>query len=217
MPILGLSQQIFKKEAETLKQLGIEVAPSLKLTHAQAPRIMSVWDSLYDIGKKQQVNNVLSDQVWEILILQEIDWAKAQKNPKLITRLHYYLGHIYHSQKYFSKSIPIQLSILKSRQFLTKSQLQKTLSKLEKAYVQKNELEKALTIRKERLDAGFIENSFDLYQDFELYELALKELLLFENPNNIRVVAKYKYYKNIGILYLEMGKIDSARKYFTKA
>ena len=99
-------------------------------------------------------------------------------------KLKYYVAQLYHSQKLFSKSIPLQLSLLKESKFLSKSQLQKLYARLERGYIQTNELKKALEIRKQRLALGFAEGSYDLYADFELYELALKDFLSNAKPIN---------------------------------
>ena len=215
-PITLLGQKDNQKEILKLQQLGIIVDDQIQLNQPQANQIMAIWDSLYDIGKKLQVSNALSDKTWEILIQQELNWAKKQKNKQLTLRLQYYMAHIYHGQKLFSKSIPIQLQLIQSSTYLTKLQIQKTYAKLEKAYVQTNDLNKALQIRKERLRKGFTESSYDLYQDFDLPELALKDFLLYENPNQKKIIDQYRYFKMIGVLYFDIGKIDSAKKYFTK-
>lgn len=216
LPITLMGQKDNQKEILKLQQLGITVDARLQLSQPQANQIMAIWDSLYDIGKKVQVTNALSDTIWEQLIQQELNWAKKQKNKQHTLRLQYYLAHIYHGQKLFSKSIPIQIQLLQSSNYLTKLQIQKTYAKLEKAYIQTNDLNKALRIRKERLRKGFTESSYDLYQDFDLPELALKDFLLYENPNQKKIIDQYRYFKMLGVLYFETGKIDSAKKYYTK-
>ncbi|MEY4278054.1 MAG: hypothetical protein RL377_58 [Bacteroidota bacterium] len=216
IPLSIMGQKDFSKEKSKLDALGISVDANLRITNSQANRIMFVWDSIYDIGKKQQINYVLNDSIWEQLIIQEISRAQQKNQAQLKTRLHYYLAHIYHSRKLYTKSIPIQLQLIKVKQYLTKQQLQKTYTKIEKAYVLTNQLNKALAIRKLRLSFGMTEGSYDLYQDFELHELALKDFLLYEHLKNYKKeVDQYRYYKILGNLYFELGKIDSARKYFT--
>lgn len=215
-PFTIRAQKMYSREKATLHQLGIEVDSLLNLDHSQANRIISIWDSLYDIGKKQQINNVLSDSIWIQLLQQELKWTVKNNLKKTNTRLKYYVAHIYHSQKQFSKSIPICIELLSLQQYLTKLQIKKTYTKLERAYVLTNQLNKALSIRKQRMKLKYTESSYDLYQDFELYELALKEFLWFEKIENYRsIVDKYKYYKIIGNLYFDLGKIDSARKFYT--
>lgn len=197
-----------------LAQMGYRVDSKMQSDRPQAIRLMAIWDSLYDIGKKLQITNTLPDTIWEQLILQEINWATVNKDIKNSTRLHYYLAHIYHANKLFSKSVPIQIKLLQSNGYLTKIQLQKTYTQLEKAFVQTNEFARALAIRKERLKKGLAASSYDLYQDFELHELAINEFLNYENPKREKIVDQYKYYRILGVLYFENGKIDSARKYF---
>lgn len=216
VPYLSIGQKYHSKEMAKLLELGLNVDTNLLLNRSQAPKLMAIWDSLYDIGRKQQVNNVLSDSIWEKLFLHEIQYSTLNPNQKIQTKLHYYLAHIYHSQKRFAKSIPIQIQIIKNKQFLSKEQIQKTYNKLERAFIQTNNLKKALIIRKERVAFGFVESFYDLYLDFELYELALEEFLSsVQLENKKKIVDQYKYYKIIGNLYLEVKKIDSARKYFT--
>ncbi len=197
-----------------LEQMGYRVDSKMQTDQPQAIRLMAIWDSLYDIGKKLQITNTLPDTIWEQLFLQEINWANRNKDIKNSTRLHYYLAHIYHANKLFSKSVPIQIKLLQSNGYLTKIQLQKTYTQLEKAFVQTNEFASALAIRKQRLKKGLAASSYDLYQDFELHELAINEFLNYENPKRKKIIDQYKYYRILGVLYFENGKIDSARKYF---
>ncbi len=197
-----------------LEQMGYRVDSKMQTDQPQAIRLMAIWDSLYDIGKKLQITNTLPDTIWEQLFLQEINWANRNKDIKNSTRLHYYLAHIYHANKLFSKSVPIQIKLLQSNGYLTKIQLQKTYTQLEKAFVQTNEFASALATRKQRLKKGLAVSSYDLYQDFELHELAINEFLNYENSNREKIVDQYKYYRILGVLYFENGKIDSARKYF---
>ncbi|MFM1840793.1 MAG: hypothetical protein RIR47_842 [Bacteroidota bacterium] len=216
MPLIVLGQKEHSKDIYSLRKLGVNIDSNLHLSYSQSSRIIAIWDSVYEIGKKQQINNVLSDAAWEQILLQEINWASSKQQIKLNTRLQFYLAQVYHSQKLFSKSIPIQERLIASKQYLTTTQFQKTLTRLEKAYVQTNNLYKALAIRKQRLKMGFIESSYELYTDFELYDLALQEYLAFEKITpKTKMVDQYKHYRVLGNLYLELGKIDSARKYYS--
>lgn len=216
MPLIVLGQKEHSKDINSLRKLGVKIDSNLHLSYSQSNRIIAIWDSVYEIGKKQQINNVLSDAAWEQILLQEIYWASSKQQIKINARLQFYLAQVYHSQKLFSKSIPIQERLIASKQYLTTNQFQKTLTRLEKAYVQTNNLYKALAIRKQRLKMGFIESSYELYIDFELYDLALQEYLAFEKITpKTKMVDQYKHYRVLGNLYLELGKIDSARKYYS--
>jgi len=216
IPLLIMGQKTNEKDIAKLRKLGVSIDTNLRLNYSQSNRIISIWDSIYDIGKKQQINNVLTDYAWEQLLLQEIDWATTSKQNKLTARLQFYLSQVYHSQKLFSKSIPLQEKLLQSKQDLNPNQFQKTLARLEKAYVQTNNLHKALAIRKQRLKMGLTDSFYELYADFELFDLALKEFLAFEKITpTTKMVDQYKHYRIIGNLYFELGKIDSARKYYS--
>lgn len=211
------SQKDKVNEAIILQKLGLDIEKNLTQNKSQAKRLIFVWDSIYDIGRKQQLNNLLSDSTWIDLFLNEINIAKAAKKHPLEIKLKYFVAQLYHSQKLFSKSIPLQLSLLKESKFLSKSQLQKLYARLERGYIQTNDLKKALEIRKQRLALGLAEGSYDLYADFELYELALKDFLSNAKPiKDLKAVDVYKYYKIIGNYYFELGKLDSARKYFNE-
>ncbi|MFZ9418709.1 MAG: tetratricopeptide repeat-containing sensor histidine kinase [Sediminibacterium sp.] len=216
LPLIVLGQKENSKDINNLRKLGVNIDSNLHLSYSQSNRIIAIWDSVYEIGRKQQINNVLSDKAWEQILLQEINWASSKQQVTLNARLQFYLAQVYHSQKLFSKSIPIQEKLIASKQYLTANQFQKTLTRLEKAYVQTNNLYKALAIRKQRLKMGFIESSYELYTDFELYDLALQEYLAFEKITpKTKMVDQYKHYRVLGNLYLELGKMDSARKYYS--
>ena len=211
------SQKDKVNEETILLSLGIKPNQDPLRNKSQAKRLIFVWDSIYDIGRKQLLNNLLTDSTWEQLFLNEIKIAKTANKQELEVKLNYYIAQLYHSQKLFSKSIPLQLSLLKESQYLSKSQLQKIYARLEKGYIQTNELKKALEIRKQRLVLGFAEGSYDLYADFELYELALKDFLSNAKPiKDLKAVDVYKHFKIIGNYYFELGKLDSARKYFNE-
>ena len=216
IPLFVMGQKTNEKDIVNLRKLGVSIDTNLRLSYSQSNRIIAIWDSVYNIGRKQQINNVLTDYSWEQLLVQEIYWATTRKQIKLKARLQFYLSQLYHSQKLFSKSIPLQEQLLQSKQHLNPNQHQKTLARLEKAYVQTNNLNKALAIRKLRLKMGLTESSFELYTDFELYDLALKEFFAFEKITpTTKMIDQYKYYRIIGNLYFELGKIDSARKYYS--
>ena len=216
IPLFVMGQKTNEKDIAKLRKLGVSIDTNLRLSYSQSNRIISIWDSVYDIGKKQQINNVLTDHSWEQLLLQEIYWATSRKQIKITSRLQFYLSQVYHSQKLFSKSIPLQEKLLESKQYLYPNQVQKTLARLEKAYVQTNNLHKALAIRKQRLKMGLSNSFYELYADFELFDLALKEFLAFEKITpTTKMVDQYKHYRIIGNLYFELGKIDSARKYYS--
>lgn len=148
LPICSIGQTDKYKSLATLNKIGLKVDSNFLLTFSQANQLMNAWDSLYEIGKKIQVANTLPDEIWESCIQQEINWAKAQNKTKLYNQLHYYLAHLYHSQKLYSKSIPIQEQLIHKDRHLSKLQLKKTYAKLEKAYLLTNQIDKALVIRK---------------------------------------------------------------------
>ena len=116
IPLFIMGQKTNEKDIAKLRKLGVSIDTNLRLNYSQSNRIISIWDSVYDIGKKQQINNVLTDHAWEQLLLQEIDWATTSKQTKLTARLQFYLSQVYHSQKLFSKSIPLQEKLLQSKQ-----------------------------------------------------------------------------------------------------
>jgi hypothetical protein len=90
LPLFANSQKAYTKAAITLKTLGLNVDSNLNLPFSQAKQLMSVWDSLYDIGKKIHITNTLSDPIWLNLLEQEIESAKAQQDTKTIHQLNYY-------------------------------------------------------------------------------------------------------------------------------
>jgi hypothetical protein len=97
-PLYVNSQTANQKAARTLKELGLVVDSNLRLPYSQASQLMTIWDSLYDIGKKIHITNTLSDPIWLKIIEQEIEWAKAHQDTKILHQLNYYKGQIYHSQ-----------------------------------------------------------------------------------------------------------------------
>ena len=75
------SQKDKVNKAIILEKLGLDLEKNLTQNKSQAKRLIFVWDSIYDIGRKQQLNNLLSDSTWMDLFLNEINITKSTIPP----------------------------------------------------------------------------------------------------------------------------------------
>jgi hypothetical protein len=68
LPITMMAQNSkFDKQQNSvskLAQMGYKVDSKIQSDRSQGIRLMAIWDSLYDIGKKLQITNTLPDTIW---------------------------------------------------------------------------------------------------------------------------------------------------------
>ncbi len=158
----------------------------------------------------------LSGSEWEKLLEKQYQFALSTGDSYLKIRLSYHLAGIYHNQAKFDKNLPLLEFIHPYINTFKVAEQRFTLIRLEEVYRSKNEIAKAIEIRKERIAKKFINTFWEIYRDCRLYDDAIKDFKLFEPiPETGNHGHWFRYYERIGDLYFESNKMDSARKYFT--
>lgn len=158
----------------------------------------------------------LTGPIWERLIEKQYQYALASKDLNLKIRLSYHLAGFYHNEAKFDKNLPLLLFIHPYINTFNVEEQRFVLIRLEEVYRSKNEIAKAIEIRRERIAKKFINTFWEIYRDCRLYDDAIKDFKLFEPiPDADSHGKSFRYYERLGDLFFESNKIDSARKYFT--
>jgi hypothetical protein len=53
IPLFVMGQKTNEKDIAKLRKLGVSIDTNLRLSYSQSNRIISIWDSVYDIGTNQ--------------------------------------------------------------------------------------------------------------------------------------------------------------------
>jgi len=176
--------------------------------------LLKSWDSINNIAPSKI--NIIKEGEWEIKFEKEYDKAIRNKNNELAFELSIPLSFIYHSGTKFSKGIPLLQEIVKNKAKLSKEVYKSVLIKLEEEYRASNEMEAAISIRKERILNNFINNYWEIYKDCGLYEAAKIDLLQFVPIPNKNTYSRLQYYFLLGDLYMKMKAYDSAKYIYEK-
>ena len=89
------------------------------------------------------------------------------------------LASINHDQTKFQENLPLLQYLHQNKNKLKTDELQNVLIKLEEEYRSTNNIERAISIRNERIENGFIKTFWEIYRDCGLYEAAIKDFELF--------------------------------------
>ena len=207
---LSSREQAFSPEIQqklTPLGLGNIVGKSPELN---PQRLLKVWDSV--------PNNFafLPVVVWGNLFKEQFRMAEQNKQSYWMLKLGLPLAYINHDQTKFQENLPLLQYLHQNKNKLKTDELQNVLIKLEEEYRSTNNIERAISIRNERIENGFIKTFWEIYRDCGLYEAAIKDFELFvryPKPGDPRSAS---YFEHLGDLYFENQQIDSARKYYKK-
>ena len=160
--------------------------------------------------------NYLTGSLWMRLLEKQYQFALASNDLPLKIRLSYHLAGFYHNVGRFDKNLPLLEFIHPYINTFNTEEQRFVLIRLEEVYRSKNEISKAIEIRRERIARKFINTFWEIYRDCRLYDDAIKDFKLFEPiPETGDHGKRFRYYERLGDLFFESNKIDSARKYFT--
>lgn len=178
-------------------------------------QILHLWESL----NNNTVNgrDPYSIDVWEKLLYNAYQSTIKNRDTDLNFKLSIPLSFTYHAEAKFSKGTPLLENLLKHKEKLSQLEYKQVLIKLEEEYRASNEIEKAIAIRKERINNHFINNYWEIYRDCGLFEAAKKDLFQFVTPPPQYSTKRSLYYFLLGDLYMQMKEIDSAKMIYTKA
>lgn len=173
--------------------------------------LTKIWDSLYFGPGKSGMYQLLPEEQWQKYFEKRIT---NQLTLSTKVNLAFALAAIYHTQSKFLKSRPLLEWLLKEKRLLSEKKYHLVLIKLEENYRGLFMFEKALNIRRQRVNLNLIKNYWALYLDCGLYELALQDFTMFEQEPSKKEYDYIKYLSTKANLYLGANKITAARQYF---
>lgn len=155
--------------------------------------------------------NIRTIGEWKELFEKQYQETNSSKQKTIHNKLGLILATIYHNLTYFDKGLPILEKLYLDKDKLDEAAYKSLLIKLEEIYRSKNEIFKAIKIRKERIEKKFISTYWEIYRDCGLLEAAKKDFLSFEPIPQIHSEKRLFYYAFLSGLLIEMNEIDSAR------
>jgi two-component sensor histidine kinase len=188
--------------------LYITSLPLLAQSRLDENGILHLWDYNAD------PYSIYHATVWEQLF-QKIE-IEHTKDDYIKTDIQFALGCIYHDQAKFNKALRllenVYISDLKSKKIDDKL----LLIKLEEEYRAIGSFEKAIKIRKERINKKYINNYWEIYRDCNLYEAAKRDFLTFQKLSPKYTLKRLQQYMLLGDLYFQNNQFDSAKIIFLK-
>ncbi len=116
----------------------------------------------------------------------------------------------------YTTCIPLFQQLLTERSHLTNNQLKWCLVNLEESYRRTGNLKDAIPITKERVELGFDDDFFHIYEEAGLYREAIKEYTEHNDLPTVPIRA-LGYYSRLGRLHRQDGQLDSAIYYYELA
>lgn len=178
-------------------------------------QLLNLWDSVNN--DEINIKDPFTINDWEHLFVKEYNLAVSNNNKDLVFKLSIPLSFIYHAETKFKKGIPLLEHLFEQKDKLSSVRYKQVCIKLEEEYRASNNIEKALVIRKERITNKFIDNYWEIYKDCGLYDAALKDYLQFVKIPELYSIKRLQYYFQLGELYFQMQKFDSAGNIYNKA
>jgi len=179
-----------------------------KHNHTKGENLIKLWDTINNSA--DYIIDPFKIEVWEAKFESEYFSAIKNNDKDFAFKLSIPLSYIYHSETKFKKGLPLLKNIYNHKKELSNKQLKQVLIKLEEEYRSTNDIEHAITIRKERISNKFINNYWEIYKDCGLFEAAKKDLVNFEKIPPAYTTNRLNYYFLLGDLFMQMKQYDSA-------
>lgn len=165
--------------------------------------LLERWENIKNKYEYKTVQN------WEQLFETEFKKIEQYNSEDLKIRISLALGSIYHDQGKFEIALPILKKCYLKKEILSLKNIARLLIKLEEEYRVYLDIKEAIIIRQERIDSGYINNFWAIYNDCKLYEAAKKDFLDFELLPSMYSLGRLEYYLYLGNIYLNLSQFDS--------
>ncbi|MEO9474578.1 MAG: ATP-binding protein [Cyclobacteriaceae bacterium] len=179
-----------------------------------AAELLVRWDSLDDSGDQHFME--LEAGEWLSAVAHFENLAKEQSDDSTLFQLQYVHGSLLFYLSRYYQAIPFLKATLEQKESLTKSQLKWTLVNLEESYRRTANLKEAIPLRKERIELGYDNDFFEIYEEAGLYNEAIVE---FTQHNSFpkSPLDRLGYHARIGRLHNQNNQLDSAIYHYEKA
>jgi two-component sensor histidine kinase len=198
-----ISQQLLKMGLDASKQNNTQFAIQL----------INAWNSLGHEENKYNPYIVLPMNIWQQLFEKKYT---ETNDSTLKSKIGITLSTILIDLSNYKKALAILKLAYAERKNITPNEYKILLSNLEKCYKSKNEIAKAIAIRKELVENKLMNNYWRIYKACELGEAAIEDFKLFEEKKYYagnKNIIQPAYYNDLCRLYYFNNEVDSAVKY----
>lgn len=179
----------------------------------QDPQYMwKIWDRVF----KQDGGFFSNANVGDLERILESQWAAARKksNLDLMVKAAIPLAMVYHNQAKFTHGLPFLEFLFQHQKQVPVYYWRHILIKLEEEYRGKNEIEKAIPIRRLRIKLGYIKTFWEIYRECGLFEDALRDFKQFQPVPPRGDYRRLFYLERLGWLYSDLKNYKKAREIY---
>lgn len=211
MAISSIGQNNSNEISQQLLKLGLD--KSKQNNNQYAIQLINAWNNLGHEESKYNPYIVLPMSVW--LQLFEKQYTETTDST-LKSKIGITYATILIDLSNYEKAIVILKLAYAERKNITRNEYKILLSNIEKCYQSRNEIAKAIAIRKELIENKLINNYWRIYKACGLGDAAIEDFKLFEEKKYYagnKNIIQPDYYNDLCRLYFFDNKIDSAVKY----
>ena len=181
----------------------------------QNPQFMwETWDRIFRVDGSFFSNGNVTD-LERILEKQWLDAVK-RKNLDLMVKAAIPLSMVYHNQAKFTHGIPLFEFLFEHQKQVPAYYWRHILIKLEEEYRGKNDIEKAIPIRRLRIKLGYIKTFWEIYRECGLFEDALRDFKQFQFVPPRGDYSRLFYLERLGWLYSDLKNFKKAREVYAQ-
>lgn len=181
----------------------------------QNPQYMwKTWDRIF----RQDGGFFSNANVGDLERILESHWTDARKknNLDLMIKAAIPLAMVYHNQAKFTHGLPFLEFLFEHEKQVPAYYWRHVLIKLEEEYRGKNEIEKAIPIRRLRIKLGYIKTFWEIYRECGLFEDALRDFLQFQLVPPRGDYRRLFYLQRLGWLYADLKNFKKARDVYAQ-
>ncbi|MFM6937594.1 MAG: sensor histidine kinase, partial [Aquirufa sp.] len=181
----------------------------------QNPQFMwETWDRIFRVDGSFFSNGNVTD----LERILESHWLSAvqQQDLDLMVKAAIPLSMVYHNQAKFSHGLPFFEFLFKHQKQVPAYYWRHILIKLEEEYRGKNEIEKAIPIRRLRIKLGYIKTFWEIYRECGLFEDALRDFKQFQPVPARGDYSRLIYLERLGRLYADLKNYRKAREVYAQ-
>ena len=178
-----------------------------------AIQLINAWNSLGHEENKYNPYIVLPMNIWQQLFEKKYT---ETNDSTLKSKIGITLSTILIDLSNYEKALVILELAYTERKNITPNEYKVLLINLEKCYKSRNEIAKAIAIRKELVENKLINNYWRIYKACGLGDAAIEDFKLFEQKKYYagnKNIIQPAYYNDLCRLYYFNNEIDSAVKY----
>lgn len=182
-------------------------------TREASLRMLAIWDSL-NTNHHNLIYHLVPISFWEKSLEKKIRLSIQDKEEDIRLKAAYALAHVYYVQLKIKETAPLIDFLYSHKKQLTRKQYGSVLIKKEEIHRFYKDIAKAVKVRNERVENGFIKTYWELYFAAGLYNEAIQDFKSFEKLPERPFRNRMMYFVHLGDMYFESKQLDSAFHYY---